>query len=95
ALVYEENGQVAVMQRPDTGLLAGMWQYPLAETSEELPGIRVGSVKHIFSHRIWDITVYRVTTQPEGTVLMDEQTYEKQPISVAQMKIDRLLKEEI
>lgn len=95
ALVYEENGQVAVMQRPDTGLLAGMWQYPLIESTEEQPGIRVGSVKHIFSHRIWDITVYRVTTQPEGTILMDEQTYEKQPISVAQMKIDRLLKEEL
>ena len=95
ALVYEEAGKVAVEQRPDTGLLAGMWQYPLVESTETAPGTYVGKIKHIFSHRIWEVSVYRVATQPEGTVLMDETTYVKQPISVAQMKIDRLLKEEI
>lgn len=94
ALVYEEAGKVAVEQRPDTGLLAGMWQYPLVESTEDRRGTYVGNIKHIFSHRIWEVSIYRVTTQPEGTVLMDEATYVKQPISVAQMKIDRLLKEE-
>lgn len=92
--MYKEDGRVAVMKRPDTGLLAGMWQYPLVETMDDQPGTLVGSIKHIFSHRIWDITVYRVETQPTETVLMDESTYAKQPISVAQMKIDRLLKGE-
>ena len=71
-----------------------MWQYPLVESTETVPGTYVGKIKHIFSHRIWEVSVYRVATQPEGTVLMDETTYVKQPISVAQMKIDRLLKEE-
>lgn len=95
ALVYEEAGKIAVEQRPDTGLLAGMWQYPLVESTEIAPGTYVGKMKHIFSHRIWEVSIYRVATQPEGTVLMDETTYAQQPISVAQMKIDRLLKEEM
>ncbi|WP_214893851.1 A/G-specific adenine glycosylase [Exiguobacterium sp. H66] len=94
ALVYEEAGKVAIEQRPDTGLLGGMWQYPLVESTETVPGTYIGKIKHIFSHRIWEVSIYRVATQPEGTVLMDEATYVKRPISVAQMKIDRLLKEE-
>lgn len=91
-LVYEKDGKVAIEQRPDKGLLAGMWQYPLVESLGE--GEYVGSAKHIFSHRIWELDVYRVAKQPEGTILVDEETYRSLPISVAQMKVDRLLKGE-
>jgi len=91
-LVYEKDGKVAIEQRPDTGLLAGMWQYPLVESRGE--GEYVGSAKHVFSHRIWELDVYRVAEQPEGTILVDEETYRSLPISVAQMKVDRLLKGE-
>lgn len=89
-LFYEKDGKVAIEQRPDKGLLAGMWQYPLVEARGE--GEYAGSAKHIFSHRIWELDVYRVAEQPEGTILVDEETYQSLPISVAQMKVDRLLK---
>lgn len=95
ALVYEADGKIAIEQRAETGLLAGMWQYPLREAEEERDGTLIGHVRHIFSHRIWEIAVYRVTEQPDQTILVDQETYATHPISVAQMKIDRLLKGEI
>ena len=59
------NGRVALRQRPEKGLLAGLWEYPHAPRGEDAlaawgitplataPG---GTGKHIFTHLEWHMT---------------------------------------
>lgn len=73
-LVKDAEERVLIERRPDTGLLAKLWQFPnieaettnnedmvayLKETGVDLKivGI-VQTVKHVFSHIIWEIDVY-------------------------------------
>lgn len=59
------RAQVALRRRPDTGLLAGLWEYPniLANESYQDWGLipkqitQVAAGKHIFSHVEWHMTV--------------------------------------
>ena len=68
-------GKLAVAKRPDTGLLAGMWEFPNVESiipenqvAEYLEhfGIIVHTIertekkKHIFTHKEWDMLGYYV-----------------------------------
>lgn len=74
-LVFRDNEKTAVRKRPDTGLLAGMYEFPgrerhmkqseVIEYAKELGlmPIRVkklGSAKHIFSHVEWRMVGYEV-----------------------------------
>ena len=67
-LVFRDNEKTAVRKRPDTGLLAGMYEFPgreghlkQAEVIEYAKGLglmpvrvkRLGKAKHIFSHVEW------------------------------------------
>lgn len=93
ALYCEKEGKVAFVQRPDNGLLAGMWQYPLTErgTGEQLNGTYMGQVKHVFSHIIWYIDLYQVETLPEEEYVWFTPTErEEKTVSVAQQKLERL-----
>ncbi len=74
--------RIALVKRPDTGVLAGMWEFPGAEghlTEEEvrqtltdrgLTGAvqRFTDSRHVFTHLIWDMHSYivRVSAQSEG-----------------------------
>lgn len=76
-----EDGRVLLRRRPNQGLLAGLWGLPMevlvpgeaisaaasrAIQKEDLQvGPRVASVRHVFSHRIWDVRVYAVTQPAE------------------------------
>ncbi|WP_214876455.1 A/G-specific adenine glycosylase [Exiguobacterium sp. CH10] len=93
ALCIEKDGKVAYEQRPDKGLLAGMWQYPLTErgTGEQVNGTYLGQVKHVFSHIVWYIDLYRVDTLPtDDVVWLDASEREVKTVSVAQQKLERL-----
>lgn len=74
-LLLECGDSIAVRQRPDKGLLAGLWEFPIleghvntAEIKEYLnqTGCQVkdikkaGSAKHIFSHLEWHMKGYIV-----------------------------------
>ncbi len=74
-LVFRDNEKTAVRKRPDTGLLAGLYEFPGTEghlkqlevvryaKSLGLMPIRVkklGSAKHIFSHVEWHMVGYEV-----------------------------------
>lgn len=93
ALYCEEGGRVAYVKRPENGLLAGMWQYPLTErgTGEQLNGTYLGQVKHIFSHIVWYIDLYKVDTLPaEDIIWLDAPERGEKTVSVAQQKLERL-----
>ena len=67
------DGQYALEKRPDSGLLAGLWQFPNVpgklETAEALPALeklgmlprellRQSDRKHIFTHIRWEMRAY-------------------------------------
>jgi len=75
------EGGVLIAQRPATGLLANLWEFPIVDRSNgqiidalyEKYGVRVdspiyaGHVRHVFTHRIWEVDVYRA----HGTAVSD------------------------
>lgn len=83
--------RVAVRKRPDTGLLAGLWEFPNREGElhpeqlEALLGVRalriqsVGGARHVFSHVEWQMQGYLVEceTEPEGFVWADADELEE------------------
>ena len=72
-LLLFQGGKVALRKRPDTGLLAGLWEYPNLPESLDEAGVSLalaqmglsaesiapaGSAKHIFTHIEWDMKGY-------------------------------------
>ena len=84
-LLMTEDGRIAVEKRPDTGLLAGMYQLPNVEgflTEEEIRvaaetwGMQVLDIaflkeaRHVFTHLDWLMKGYRVrVARPAGAFL--------------------------
>lgn len=64
--VLEREGRFALEKRAATGLLAGMWQFPLRE-GNGLPAfgevVKKKRAKHIFTHIEWDMTGYLVKAE--------------------------------
>ncbi len=74
-LVLEWDGKLLIRRRPETGLLAGMWEFPVMEGHLTMPQLReiiqergaevvklerMESGKHIFSHVEWHMRGYRI-----------------------------------
>ncbi len=75
-IIEDADGNVLIERRPETGLLAKLWQFPNIEASTEqnedlqsyienlnVEGNMIGPVqhvKHVFSHIVWEIDVYTV-----------------------------------
>lgn len=81
--VLECDGSYALAKRPDSGLLAGLWQFPDVSGKLELPaaieqlenwGISVRDVrrqldkKHIFTHIIWNMRGFYIEVKTKGHV---------------------------
>lgn len=79
--LIEREGRILVRQRPERGLLAGLWELPnvegdqrdLERHAQEL-GFDIQSVtpliehQHIFSHLVWNMVIYRVEAKPNKTI---------------------------
>ena len=80
-IMKKEDGTAALRQRPDTGLLAGLWEYPHvpgtlteAEAARQLQMWGVNptkwtkklSARHIFTHVRWEMTGYVVEVNGLG-----------------------------
>ena len=58
---------VALRQRPDTGLLAGLWEYPhVPGRLTEEQAARQLEARHLFTHIRWDMTGYLVQVEGRG-----------------------------
>ncbi|MFN0135131.1 MAG: A/G-specific adenine glycosylase [Phycisphaerae bacterium] len=86
--IRNARGELLLIRRSERGLLHGMWTLPggeatspaaLIESIERQTGLRVeigeefGSVRHVFTHRIWIVTVHaacvasgRVSGRPDA-----------------------------
>lgn len=84
-LVFRQGDRIGIRQRPATGLLAGMWEFPsleghrtlsqMREWVEQLavPGValkRLKGGKHIFSHVEWHMRGYELVV-PEKAPAQD------------------------
>ena len=77
------GGGVLIAQRPKTGMLANLWEFPIVERGKSNTQIteafrekyrveiasmeKAGHVRHVFTHRIWEVDVYRAG----GTAVSD------------------------
>lgn len=83
-LIVSKNYEVIIEQRPENGLLANMWQFPMINIDDigtdhiehylyaeyGIPIndlVKKDTLKHIFTHLIWDLTVYVARTDLEKT----------------------------
>lgn len=59
ATVSEDAGRLLFERRPDSGLLAGFWTFPLEEIQsiDEIVGeqLHIKPIVHVFTHRRWEI----------------------------------------
>jgi len=72
--IIKQNGRLFFIRRPEVGLLSGMWSFPITETAvgsgqdikkklrENFPELSepifIGTSRHLFSHIIWEMSVY-------------------------------------
>ena len=78
--LLEHEGEIALSKRPETGVLAGMWEFPaveeslsLSEAKEKLSGwggaenvAPAIDYKHVFTHLIWQMKSYRAQMQTKA-----------------------------
>ena len=84
-LLLFQDGKIALRKRPDTGLLAGLWEYPnLPESLDEAGALLAlaqlglsaesiapaGGAKHIFTHIEWDMKGYFAEVRGESDGLI-------------------------
>ncbi len=78
--LFYASGKYAILKRPDTGLLASLWEFPNVDrhlTSEEALAVCEGfglkpqgmpkklpASKHIFTHLEWHMEAYRIDVLP-------------------------------
>lgn len=96
-MILEHGNEVAIRRREEAGLLSGLWEFPNAEghlTEEECKqqlenwGVVVLDMealpksRHIFSHREWEMTAWRIRTEskkgPEEWVWVSREELEKE-----------------
>jgi A/G-specific adenine glycosylase len=106
-IVQDESGRFLMRKRPELGLLANMWEFVQSEgkTFDDLKehlshhynielsgGELQGEVKHVFSHRIWNMHVFKAKMTgevelPSHLRWMTEVELEEVPISTAHKKV--------
>lgn len=77
-LLVEKDGLVLFHKRPKKGVLAGLWELPEESTLAEalnvpaasLRGEKTAEYRHVFTHLIWNIEVYRGTLSDD--IRLDE-----------------------
>lgn len=102
----DEDGRILMEQRPEEGLLANMWQFPLVEQEDDSlikfaqhhelnvqAHQPILTFKHIFSHLTWHVNAYymKSKTAEKGEWLTREQI-ELLPMPVPMLKIWQAIK---
>ena len=76
------KGEWFIEKRPDHGLLANLWQFPMVPMKEVEPsgierwmlekygievsvGKKIGEIKHVFSHLIWQMEIHLAHTEQD------------------------------
>jgi len=77
-VLRDAQGRFAVRRRPETGLLAGLYEFPNLEGVHDETALKkafrakaireMGTARHVFTHVEWDMTLYLAETDgpPDG-----------------------------
>lgn len=85
-LIRDEKGRIAIEKRPEKGLLANLWQFPMVERDTLHINENLGNVygldfrlekekmrfSHVFSHIIWDLSVHEVIVENIAALALQE-----------------------
>jgi A/G-specific adenine glycosylase len=90
-LLYDANGNLALSDQSDDGLMAGYYRFPV---SAQLQGIEIhdpqfiGSQKHVYSHKIWETRYYsaQVDSSIAGFRWVSEERLDELPLIGAHRK---------
>ena len=100
--VLDYAGSYYMVKRPEKGLLAGMWEFPMIQSEQMLETLKretnqtfehtkfIGTVNHVFTHKIWTMHVYHVTLDQPINGMVNPYNFEG-AISKAHKKIMELL----
>jgi A/G-specific adenine glycosylase len=87
--IIESDGKYLLQQRPNKGLLAGLWQFPF-ESPVQVESVSVGEVTHVFSHIVWTLDVQFCTLKKSkdvnGFEWVDLDRLQKEAIGTAFVK---------
>ncbi len=102
-ILQNEKGELYIQKRPEDGLLANLWEFPLVPKSvpsvEEWFETEYGAqimthskgekVRHVFSHVIWDIEIIFATTESnvESGIFVPLEKLKEYPFPNVQYKI--------
>ena len=113
-VLYDEHGRLYIHKRPNTGLLANLWEFPNMEiASDSKESYReqlrqyvkgeyqadaelselTGTVEHVFSHLIWNISVFigkLKDTHTKDLVPVTEEEIKKYAFPVSHQKIYKI-----
>ncbi|MBD1224760.1 A/G-specific adenine glycosylase [Virgibacillus halodenitrificans] len=95
-LIKNTSDQYLIEKRQDQGLLANLWQFPMVP-KEEVDNLgnwfyneygisieldrKVGNLKHVFSHIIWELDIYEASTTVERLLGNDIRFVSKEEMS--------------
>lgn len=112
-IIGDNTGRYLIEKRPEKGLLANMYQFPMIPLEEigvdEIPawfnqeyGINLelneleGELKHVFSHLIWNITIYQAKMDVPPNLhekfrMMNVEEMKALPFPVSHLRIRNLI----
>src|SRR5699024_4091402 len=82
-LIKNNQGQVVIEKRPDTGLLANLWRFSMAPVKDVMDASqwlyqeygldvilqqRQVKLTHVFSHIIWELEIYDAVLEDSGVL---------------------------
>lgn len=108
-LIHVPENRIIIEKRPNTGLLANLWQFPMVPIGEiginhienwfyNEYGLELdmhdkkGSLKHVFSHIIWELDIYEasvqnITSDDERLAVVDVNDLKQYPFPVSHQKM--------
>lgn len=106
ALISTKGDQLAYAQRPQTGLLANFWTFPLvefdswdaiypgiSERNRDAKQLNITPVTHIFTHQKWQVMLVAIDAQADNWTYFSENDYDKLPHTTLQVKLLQAYKE--
>lgn len=101
-VVENQEGKLLMEKRPETGLLANMWQFPMIEETKDYSAIadleenyklelqgqeELSKLKHVFSHIVWNLNSFHVKGESKEGQWFTLEEIEKLPLAVPMQKI--------
>jgi len=98
ATVSRKDNQLLFEKRPETGLLADFWTFPLTQINsiEDIKGeqLNIKPVVHVFTHRRWEIWLVKHQTTPlENQKYLTQNEWQQLSLPTLQHKLLKALEE--